>query len=329
MCACVNGVKQNLVIEGKENLWENLEPMSVAIIGTVALDSIETPQGAFSRILGGSASYAGVAASIFSPVSLCSIIGKDFPQEHLDYFNTRTIQTEGITKSSGDTFHWKGFYKADMAQAYTLATDLNVLLDFNPLIPESMQNAAVVFMANIDPELQTQAIKQFKNPKLIVLDSMNFWIETKKEALLDTLKRVDVVILNDQEIKQLTQTDSILQAMPKLLALGPKRVIVKKGEHGAIMFNGTSHFVCPAVPLTDLVDPTGAGDSFAGGICGYLAQASELNEENFRKAMIAGTLISSNTVRDFSLNQLKKLTRESLQTQFEKFKELAAFPEFL
>lgn len=304
--------------------------MSVAIVGTVALDSIETPKGSHNRILGGSAAYAGVAASIFSPASLCSIIGKDFPQEHLDYFNSRGIATEGIFQASGDTFHWKGFYKADMGQAYSLSTDLNVLLEFDPVIPEAMKTASIVFMANVDPILQAKAIKQFTNPKLIVLDSMNFWIDQKKEDLLDTLKLVDVVILNDQEIRQLTQTDSILQAMSQLLTLGPKRVIVKKGEHGAIMFNGQDYFVCPGVPLPNMVvDPTGAGDSFAGGICGYLAQSPELNEEAFRKAMVAGILISSHTVRDFSLNQLKKLTKDNLQGHFEAFKSLAGLPNTL
>ncbi len=302
---------------------------SVAIIGTVAFDTIETPFGSFEKLLGGSASFAGTAASIFSPVNLISIIGKDFPQEHLDFFHTRNINTDGITHSDGDTFHWKGYYKDDMNQAYTVATDLNVLLEFDPIVPAHIQGSAVVFLGNIDPDLQRKVIKQFTHPTLTVLDSMNFWIDTKKESLIETLKLVDLVILNDQEIKQLTQSNSIIDAMPKLIAMGPKRVIVKKGEHGSVMYNGHDYFVCPAVPLSDLVDPTGAGDSFAGGICGYLAHAKTLDEATFRKAMIVGTLISSHTVRDFSLNQLKKLTKESLDMHFEHYKKFALLPDTL
>ncbi len=301
--------------------------MSVAIIGTVAFDSIETPKGQFDRILGGSGSYAGTAASLFSPVHLISVVGKDFPNEHLNFFENRGIQVNGIQKLDGDTFHWKGYYKADMNQAFTVQTDLNVLLQFDPKVPQNAQDSKIVFLANIDPVLQKKAIEQFSSPQLIVLDSMNYWIESHCDNLKETLKLVDVLILNDQEIRLLTKIDNVIQAMAEVLKLGPKRVIVKKGEHGSVMYNGKEFFTCPAFPLEELVDPTGAGDSFAGGFSGYLAQAKELNEDAFRKAVVAGTLISSHTVRDFSLNQLKNLTVDQLQEQFEQFKDFAMIPQ--
>ncbi len=301
--------------------------MSVTIIGTVALDSIQTPQGSFNRILGGSATYASTAASLFSPVNIVSVIGQDFPTEHMDYLKNRNINTDGIEQKSGDTFHWQGYYTDDMSQAHTVATDLNVLLEFDPIIPTAAQNSRIVFCANIDPILQKKAIQQFHKPELVILDSMNFWIENHLHSLQDTLKEIDVLILNDQELRLLTKIDNLVSAMHHVLTLGPKRVIIKKGEHGAIMTDGQAFFACPAVPLKTLVDPTGAGDSFAGGIAGYLAQSATLSEETFRKALIVGTLIASNTVQDFSLNKLKKLTLEELQTQFKHYQRIATMPE--
>jgi sugar/nucleoside kinase (ribokinase family) len=301
--------------------------MSVAIIGTVAFDSIETPKGQFDRILGGSGSYSGTAASLFAPVHLISVIGQDFPDEHLTFFQKRGMNTAGIQKLDGNTFHWKGYYKADMNQAFTVSTDLNVLLQFDPQIPAEAKNSKIVFLANIDPVLQKKAIEQFNNPELIVLDSMNYWIENHLDSLKETLKLVDVLILNDQEIRMLTGLDNVIQAMAHVLTLGPKRVIVKKGENGSVMYNGTEFFSCPAFPLDQLVDPTGAGDSFAGGFAGYLAKAPHLTEDIFRQAVVVGTLISSHTVRDFSLNQLKTLTWDDLQRQFEQFKGFAMLPK--
>ncbi len=301
--------------------------MSVAIIGTVALDSIKTPKGIHERILGGSATYAGTAARLFAPVSLISIVGKDFPAEHVNYFKSRDINIDGVKIADGKTFHWSGYYEGDMSQAHTISTDLNVLLEFDPQIPPSAKKASIVFLANTDPILQEKAIAQFESPKLIVMDTMNFWIQSKLEDLKKTLKLVDVLIINDQELRLLTGISNIIQAMPKVIEMGPKRVIIKKGEHGAIMFNGKNHFICPAFPLEDLVDPTGAGDSFAGGFCGYLAKAGKQDEATFRQAVVAGTLISSYTVQGFSLDELKKVQPKTLADSYHRFKEFIQLPD--
>ncbi len=300
--------------------------MSVAIIGTVAFDSIQTPKGSFDRILGGSASYAGTAASLFAPVHLISVVGADFPEAELAYFVSRGMTVDGIEKRDGKTFHWKGYYEADMNQAFTVATDLNVLLEFDPVIPSVAKDSRIVFLANIDPDLQKKAISQFTKPELIVLDSMNFWIEHHVHRLKETLSLVDVVILNDQEIRMLTGQDNVILAMNDVLNMGPTRVIVKKGEHGSLMVSADGLFALPAFPLTELVDPTGAGDSFAGGIIGYLAGCAELNDAAFRKALVVGTLVASHTVRDFSLSQLKALTKAQLDTQFEEYRGFVGLP---
>lgn len=300
--------------------------MTVTIIGTVALDSIQTPQGAFNRILGGSATYASTAASLFGPVHIVSVIGQDFPDEHLAFLQSRGINTEGVEKKDGNTFHWEGFYTDDMSQAHTLTTELNVLLEFDPIVPESAKNSRIVFLANIDPVLQRKAIRQFTNPELIIMDSMNFWIENHLHNLKDTLKEVDVLILNDQELRLLTKVDNLIAGMHEAMTFGPKRIIVKKGEHGAMMLSENGFFVCPAFPLQQLTDPTGAGDSFAGGIAGYLAKATEISEETFRQALIVGTLIASHTVQDFSLNKLKALTTAEIQAQFASYRDSALLP---
>lgn len=310
------------------NVIEDID-MSVAIIGTVALDSIDTPKGSHSRILGGSASYAGMASRLFSSTALVSVIGADFPSEHMSYFHEKGMDTTSITQLSGDTFHWKGYYKEDMAQAFTVQTDLNVLMEFNPIVASSAQHARIVFLANIDPVLQQRAIGQFVNPELIVMDSMNYWIESHLDSLKETLKLVDVLILNDQEIRLLTGERNIVNAMRLALLLGPKRVIVKKGEHGAIMFNGETTFACPAVPLSDLVDPTGAGDSFAGAFCGYLAKEPHLDEAAFRRAVLTGVLVSSFTVRDFSIGALKSLDLNLLKEAYDAYYATSGIPVLL
>lgn len=293
-------------------------PLHVGIVGTVALDTIETPTGSRSRILGGSATYAGTAASIFAPTSIVSIVGRDFPREHLRFFQDKAINLDGLIVSEGDTFHWKGYYRADMNQAYTVATDLNVLLEFDPVIPASVSGHDIVFLANIDPELQKKALRQFKHPRLVILDTMNYWIDTKLTALKELLPLIDVLIINDQEVKQLTGIeDNSVKAMMKAATYGVKRIIVKKGEHGSLMYNGKTFYLCPAFPLETVVDPTGAGDSFAGGIAGYLALKGRFDETAFRQAVIVGTLVSSFTVQGFSLETLSTLNWEMLERKYE------------
>ncbi|NQY73248.1 MAG: bifunctional hydroxymethylpyrimidine kinase/phosphomethylpyrimidine kinase [Candidatus Margulisbacteria bacterium] len=300
--------------------------MTVAIIGTVALDSIKTPSGEHNRILGGSATFSATAATIFGPAGIVSIVGKDFPSEHIEFFKSRNINLDGLHHSEGDTFHWKGYYEGDMNQAITVKTDLNVLLEFDPVIPDSLKKSPIVFMANVDPVLQEKAIRQFESPELVILDTMNFWIEHKLEALKQTLKLVDILIVNDQEIRQLTGDYNLITAISKAIELGPKRVVVKKGEHGAMMFDGTDFYMFPAYPLSNLVDPTGAGDSFAGAFAGYLSTQKSISDETYKQAVIAGTLVSSHTVQDFSLNSLKKITPEVLNQTFKAFKPLISHP---
>lgn len=300
--------------------------MPLTILGTVALDSIETPKGSHTRILGGSATYASTAASLFSKVNIVSIIGEDFPETHLEFFEKRGISTNGIEKASGKTFHWEGYYTDDMNEAHTVTTDLNVLLKFSPKIPDKYKSSTIVLVGNFDPNIQKQAIEQFKNPKLVVLDTMNFWIENQLDTLKETLQLIDTLVINDQEIRLLTNIDNIIEAMPEVLKLGPKRVIVKKGEHGAIMYNGDDYFICPAFPLKELVDPTGAGDSFAGGFVGYLAQHTEMTEEDFKNAVIIGTLISSFTVQGFSLDRLKTVDFRMLRAQYNLLKSYMTIP---
>lgn len=301
----------------------------VAVIGTVALDSIETPKGAHTRILGGSASYAGLAASLFATTALVSVVGRDFPEAYMAYFYQRGLDTSGVAVLEGETFHWKGYYKQDMAQAFTVQTDLNVLTQFDPVISPQARGARVVFLANVDPVLQQKAVRQFASPELVVMDSMNYWIENHPFQLKETLKMVDVLILNDQEMRLLTGVDNLIQAMRVVLGFGPKRVVVKKGEHGAVMYDGVQYFACPAFPLADLVDPTGAGDSFAGAFCGYMAQQPVWDASTFRKAVLNGLLVSSFTVQDFSIGALKGLTVDRLQDSYAQYRMIAGLPEVL
>ena len=287
----------------------------LSIIGTVAYDSIKSPHGERERILGGSASFSSIAASLFNESHIVSIVGQDFESKYLDFFNERGINTTGIEIADGNTFHWSGYYEKDMAEAFTLQTDLNVLLAFNPVVPEHCKDSGIVFCANIDPVLQKQAIEQFQNPELVILDTMNFWIEHSKDALLEVLKLVDILIVNDGEARQLTGESNIVNALDALIQLGPKRVIVKKGEHGSIMYDGISHFTCPALPIRNLIDPTGAGDSFAGAFAGYLSSSNSRTEQDFRKAVAFGSIVSAHTVQGFSFDALNKLTLPAVHEQ--------------
>lgn len=291
--------------------------MSVLIIGTVAFDTIETPSAQGDRLLGGSATYASMAAGLFSSVGVVSIVGRDFDQYAA--FHTRNIDTAGIAVGDGDTFHWSGAYTGDMAQAMTRQTDLNVLMDFDPQIPDAWQSATTVFCANVDPVLQKKAIQQVQSPKCVVLDTMNFWIEHKRDALLDVLPLVDLVVLNDQELMQLTGASSIMAALPIALSYGPKHIIVKKGEHGALFYDGDQFCVVPAFPIMTAVDPTGAGDTFAGGLVGILDQLGTLDLEGIRRAMVHGTLLASNTVQGLGTQGLASVTTAQLKAAYQTY----------
>ena len=298
----------------------------MSVVGTMALDTIQTPKGKRERILGGSGVFAGIAAGLFCPkVGLVSVVGQDFPQEHQILLQNKGICTEGVYCAPGDTFHWEGYYEADMAQAFSVHTALNVLATFDPVVPASHLDAKVVFLANVDPVLQKNVIQQFLNASkhpLFILDSMNYWIQTQPDRVKEVIGLVDVVILNDQELRLLTGVSSVVEAMPQILAWGAKRLVVKKGEHGAIMTSGQTYFLCPAYPLSDVIDPTGAGDSFAGAFGGYLAQSDVLEESDYRQAVVAGVLTASFTVQGFGIDRLATLTSQEFDAQLDTFQKM-------
>jgi sugar/nucleoside kinase (ribokinase family) len=297
----------------------------VLIVGSVAIDSVRTPLGEAEEALGGAATYSSVAASFFAPVDLVGVVGKDFPQEHLQFLRERGINLDGLQVQDGATFRWKGYYDYDINQAHTLDTQLNVFEQFRPSIPESYQNAEYVFLANIDPDLQLEVLDQVRSPKLTFCDTMNFWIEGKRDRLLEVLKRVDVIFMNDAEARELCGTFSLVHAGRKLLDMGPRAVIVKKGEHGAILFTRGAHFSAPSYPLEEVRDPTGAGDTFAGGFIGYVASTDDISEPNLRRAVIHGSVLASYNVEDFSLGRMRTLSHDEIRERYHEFRRIAFF----
>ena len=296
----------------------------ILIIGTVALDSIETPFGKVKKALGGSATYASFAASFFSKSALISVIGNDFPKEYIELLKKRNIDLNGL-KITGKTFHWDGFYEYDMNEAKTRKTELNSLEHFKVEVPEKYKKIKYVFLANIDPEQQLETLRQMNKPDFVVLDTMNFWINNKKKSLIEVIKKVDVLLLNDGEARQLFNTVNLLKAAEEALKLGPKYVIIKKGEHGALLFTDDTHFNAPGYPLEVLKDPTGCGDSFAGGMMGYLAKTNNLSESNIRKAIIYGSVIASFNAEDFSLERQKRLTNDEIEQRYKEFEKIRKF----
>jgi len=294
------------------------------IIGTVALDSLETPFGKVKDALGGSASYASIAASFFSKPGILSIVGKDFPKQHIRYLNERGIDTKGIIL--GDkTFRWRGFYEFDMNEAKTLRTELNALESYKVEVPESYKEAKYIFLANIDPELQLDVINSIKKPKLIVMDTMNFWIEHKREQLLKTIDKADILILNDGEARQLFDTPNLVKAANSALKLHTNVVIIKKGEHGALLFTDNKHFNAPGYPLENIKDPTGCGDCFGGGLTGYLTKTQDLSEANLRKAVVYGSVIASFNAEDFSIGRLRNINHKDIERRYKEFKDIREF----
>ncbi len=301
---------------------------NVLIVGSVALDSIKTPFGEHENILGGSAVHSSVSASFFSPVNLVGVVGEDFPQKHIDMLKKRNVDLAGLQiVKGGKTFHWKGYYEYDMNQAHSLDTQLNVFADFDPVLPESYKKTPYVFLANIDPVLQLKVLAQVQTPKLTLLDTMNFWISSKREALLEVMKKVDVVLLNEGEIRQLMNTPSIIKGARALLKEGVKILIVKKGEHGVLLFHGNTIFAAPSFPIEGVVDPTGAGDSFAGGFIGYLAKTGDISEKNMRQAIMVGSTMASYIVEDFSNDRFMTLAHKDISARFSEFKALCHFEQ--
>jgi|TARA_Y100000310_G_scaffold216244_1_gene217250 ribokinase len=294
------------------------------IIGTVALDSLETPFGRVKNALGGSACYASIAASFFSKPGILSIIGKDFPDEHINFLNKKGINTLGIILGE-KTFRWQGFYEFDMNEAKTLRTELNALQSYKVEVPEDYKNAKYAFLANIDPELQLAAVNNMKKPELVVMDTMNFWIEHKKKQLLKTIEKADILVLNDAEARQLFNTPNLVKAANTALKLHTKAVIIKKGEHGALLFTDNKHFNAPGYPLENIKDPTGCGDCFGGAFTGYIAKTQDLSETNLRKAVVYGSIIASYNAEDFSIERLRNINHEDIEKRYKEFKSIREF----
>lgn len=299
--------------------------MSILVVGTVAFDTIKTPFQTANKILGGSATYFSMAARLFSPVNLVAVVGEDFPSKHIALLKQKGINLEGLKVVKGKTFHWKGEYGADFADAKTLVTDLNVFADFNPRIPTAYRSSEYVFLANLDPQLQQEVLTQIKNPKLVACDTMNHWIASTRKSLLKLLKKVDIFLLNALEARQLTGQGNLIKSGQEILKLGPKVVVIKKGEHGVLLFSRGSIFTVAACPLESVFDPTGAGDSFAGGFIGYLARSGKVNQSVLRKAIIHGNIVATFAVEAFSLERLKKATLIQVKQRLEKFKQSTVF----
>lgn len=302
--------------------------MSLLVVGSVALDSVETPFGLKEDVLGGSATYFSTAASFFAPVQVVAVVGEDFPQAHLDFLKARQVDLEGVTREKGRTFRWKGRYGWQLNEAETLDTQLNVFQSFSPRLPERYRDAKYVMLGNIHPELQAQVVDQVKAPQLVAADTMNFWINGSRAALLKTLQRVNLLFVNDAEARQLSGEHNVLRAARAILAMGPQRVIIKRGEYGALLVEREHIFACPAMPLADVFDPTGAGDTFAGGFMGTLATAPTLTPDVLRRAMVMGSVMASFTVEKFSLERLKEIGRPDLRSRFAEFKRLTHFDDW-
>jgi sugar/nucleoside kinase (ribokinase family) len=302
--------------------------MSVISVGTMAFDAIETPFGKTDQIVGGSATYVAYAASNFvKPVQQVSIVGYDFPKEELEELKSRGVLLDGVEViADKKSFFWSGRYHEDMNSRDTLVTDLNVLADFNPVIPESYQGAEFLMLGNLVPAVQLSVIKQLTTrPKLIVMDTMNFWMEVAMPDLEETLKHVDLLMVNDAEARQLTGQFSLVKAAKTILKMGPKYLIIKKGEHGALLFNENEVFYAPALPLEDVFDPTGAGDTFAGGFVGHLAKTGDISFENMKRAIIVGSAMASFCVEKFGPTRLKEVTKADIDRRIQQFKELINF----
>src|SRR3954463_8815126 len=303
--------------------------MSVLVVGSVALDSVETPFGKADDVLGGSATFFSASASLLTDVSVVGVIGSDYPVDKLEPLKKRGVDFSGLERAEGTSFRWRGRYTHDLNSAETLETHLGVFSRFSPKIPEKLRSSPYVFLANIDPRLQLDVLNQVERPKLVACDTMNFWIESRRPDLLELIKHVDLITLNDGEARQLTDCANLVKAARWIMERGPKIVIIKKGEHGAFLFREGSIFFAPAYPLEEVFDPTGAGDSFAGGFMGYLARTGDLGDANLRRAVVYGSAMGSFAVEKFSVQRLLEITPDDIAARVADFKRLVAFEEEL
>lgn len=303
--------------------------MSLLVVGSVAYDGIETPFGKTDRILGGSATYISLTSSYFTDeVNLVGVVGKDFAEEDIELFKSKQINLKGLqVDNSGNTFFWKGKYHYDLNNRDTLDTQLNVFEHFDPVIPESYRDAKYIALGNIEPSLQGKVLEQVNNPGLVVMDTMNFWIEGTPDALKKTLKSVDLLVINDSEARELADEPNLIKAANKVMEMGPESLIIKKGEHGALLFAGGDIFSAPAYPVIDIFDPTGAGDTFMGGLLGWIAYTDDLSTENFRRAVIMGSVMASFCVEKFGPERLKNLTEKEIFDRYRDFRTLSQIPE--
>ncbi len=302
--------------------------MKLVNVGTVAFDSIETPFGKADRVIGGAATYISYAASLYTDdIGLVSVIGDDWPEQEIKNLNNRGVDTDGLQIKKGEkSFFWAGKYHEDLNSRETLATELNVLADFKPELPKSYQNARFLMLGNLTPEVQISVMDQMKEkPLLTAMDTMNFWIDVAPDALWEAIKRVDVLIINDEEARQLSGEYALVKAAEKILSRGLKYLVIKKGEHGALLFSDHHVFFAPALPLAEVFDPTGAGDTFAGGFMGYLADTNDISVENMKRAVIHGSAMASFCVEEFSLDKLKKVNSEMLTGRLKQFVDLVNF----
>jgi sugar/nucleoside kinase (ribokinase family) len=299
--------------------------MSILVVGSVALDTVETPFGRADDALGGSATFFSSAASLFGPVQLVGVVGDDYPVDALTFLADRGVDLGGLERASGESFRWSGVYAYDLNSRETLETRLGVFAEFEPKIPEAFRDAEWVFLGNIDPELQLNVLDQVHQPKFVACDTMNLWIEIKRERLMELLKRVDLLLVNDGEARQLSGDFNLARAARWIMDRGPRYLIIKKGEHGAILFTPHGVFFAPGYPLEEVFDPTGAGDAFAGGFMGHLAQAGRLDDGDLRRAVIYGSVMGSFAVEKFSIERFKDLTVDEIEERVRHFREMTTF----
>ena len=299
----------------------------VVIVGSIGLDNLKTPHGEKHQILGGSISYSSLAARLFTPVNIVGVIGEDFPQQYIELFQSKNINIEGLEIRQGKTFRWHGEYTNDMSEAITIDTQLNSFADFNPVLNSNQKNADFLFLANIQPDLQLNVLSQMNNPQFVMCDTMNLWIKTMPEELKEVISKINLLLVNDKEAKMLTGEENLILAARKILEMGPEYVIIKKGEHGSMLFSQDGEiFILPAFPLSNVKDPTGAGDTFAGGLLGSLSQESKITFQSLKRSMISGTILASFTAQEFGIDRLKMITDEQFSQRCNEFQNILSIP---